>query len=99
MDNDAFRHWSHHAADWSADYLASIEDRPVRPPVRPGDISRQLPLEPPSRPELMEAIFADLDRILLPGMTHWQHPRFFAYSPANSSPPPVIAEAVTATPG
>jgi aromatic-L-amino-acid decarboxylase len=97
MDSDAFRHWAHHAADWSADYLASIEDRPVRPPVRPGDILRQLPMDPPSQPEPMEAIFADLDHILLPGMTHWQHPRFFAYFPANSSPPSVIAEAVTAT--
>ena len=87
MDNDTFRHWAHHAADWSADYLASIEDRPVRPAVRPGDILRQLPIEPPSGPEPIEAIFADLDQILLPGMTYWQHPRFFAYFPANSTPP------------
>jgi aromatic-L-amino-acid decarboxylase len=96
MDTDSFRHWAHQAADWSADYLASVEDRPVRPPVRPGDVLRQLPLEPPSGPEPMEAIFADLDRVLLPGMTHWQHPRFFAYFPANSSPPSVIAETITA---
>jgi aromatic-L-amino-acid decarboxylase len=97
MDNEHFRHWAHQAADWSADYLASVEQRPVRPPVKPGDVLRQLPAEPPLRPEPMEAIFADLDRIILPGMTHWQHPRFFAYFPANSSPPSVVAETITAT--
>jgi aromatic-L-amino-acid decarboxylase len=96
MNEDDFRRWAHQAADWSADYLAGIEGRPVRPAVRPGDIMRQLPEVPPAAPEPMEAIFADLDRIIVPGMTHWQHPRFFAYFPANSSPPSVIAEAVTA---
>ncbi len=96
MDQDWFRRWAHRAADWSADYMAGIEARPVRPPVRPGDILRQLPGEPPAGPEPMEAIFADLDRVIVPGMTHWQHPRFFAYFPANASPPSVVAEAVTA---
>ena len=96
MNEDDFRRWAHQAADWSADYLAGIEGRPVRPAVRPGDIMRQLPEVPPAAPEPMEAIFADLDRVIVPGMTHWKHPRFFAYFPANSSPPSVIAEAVTA---
>jgi aromatic-L-amino-acid decarboxylase len=96
MDNNHFRHWARQAADWSADYLATVDQRPVRPPVRPGDVLHQLPLEPPSGPEPMEAIFADLDAIILPGMTHWQHPRFFAYFPANSSPPSVVAETITA---
>jgi hypothetical protein len=95
-DNE-FRTWAHHAADWSADYLETVAERPVRAQVQPGDVLKQLPPHPPSAGEAMEAIFADLDRLILPGMTHWQHPRFFAYFPANSSPPSVIAEYVTAT--
>jgi len=97
MDLDDFRQWAHRAADWSADYLGSVAKRPVRAQVKPGDTLRQLPLSPPLAGESMEQIFADLDRIILPGMTHWQHPRFFAYFPANSSPPSVLAEYVTAT--
>jgi aromatic-L-amino-acid decarboxylase len=96
MNLDAFRHWAHKAADWSADYLGSVATRPVRAQVKPGDTLKQLPTSPPVAGESMESIFADLDRIILPGMTHWQHPRFFAYFPANSSPPSVVAEYVTA---
>ncbi len=96
MDDESFRHWAHRAADWSADYLAGVADRPVRAQVAPGEVYRQLPEAPPDRGEAMEAIFSDLDRIILPGMTHWQHPRFFAYFPANASPPSVVAEFVTA---
>ncbi|RVU21678.1 pyridoxal phosphate-dependent decarboxylase family protein [Methylobacterium oryzihabitans] len=96
MDDESFRTWAHRAADWSADYLAGVADRPVRAQVAPGEVFRQLPETPPDRGEAMEAIFSDLDRIILPGMTHWQHPRFFAYFPANASPPSVVAEFVTA---
>ena len=96
MDFDEIRRWGHHAADWSADYLRSVRDRPVRAQTRPGEILERLPLHPPAIGEDMETIFADLDRIIVPGMTHWQHPRFFAYFPANSSPPSLVAEYVTA---
>lgn len=96
MDDAAFREWAHRASDWSADYLAGIAERPVRAQTRPGDLYRQIPPAAPERGEAMEAIFADLDRVVMPGMTHWQHPRFFAYFPANASPPSVIAEQVTA---
>src|SRR5215217_2549186 len=95
-DPQDFRRWAHEAADWSADYLDTVAERPVRAQVAPGEVFRQLPSAPPHRGEAMEAIFADLDRIVMPGMTHWQHPRFFAYFPANSSPPSVVAEFVTA---
>src|SRR5215207_6216995 len=95
-DPQDFRRWAHEAADWSADYLDTIAERPVRAQVAPGEVFRQLPSAPPHRGEAMEAIFADLDRIVMPGMTHWQHPRFFAYFPANSSPPSIVAEFVTA---
>src|SRR5829696_6463730 len=80
MDLQDFRWWGHKAAYWCADYLAGVRERPVRAQVAPGEVFRQLPLEPPARGEPMEAIFADLDRIVMPGMTHWQHPRFFADS-------------------
>jgi aromatic-L-amino-acid decarboxylase len=96
VDDNDFRTWAHRAADWSADYLETVAARPVRAQTHPGDVLKQLPLSPPHDAEPMEAIFADLDRIILPGMTHWQHPRFFAYFPANSSPPSVVAEYVTA---
>ena len=97
MDKDAFRHWAHRAADWCADYLEGVRGRPVRAKVAPGDIRHQLPTIPPKEGEDMARILADVDEILMPGMTHWQHPRFFAYFPANSSPPSVIAEFLTAT--
>jgi aromatic-L-amino-acid decarboxylase len=96
VDDNDFRTWAHRAADWSADYLETVAARPVRAQTHPGDVLKQLPLSPPHDAEPMEAIFADLDRIILPGMTHWQHPCFFAYFPANSSPPSVVAEYVTA---
>lgn len=96
MDGDEFRHWAHRASDWSADYLEGLAARPVRAQTRPGDVFRQVPDEPPESPEPMARIFDDLDRVIMPGMTHWQHPRFFAYFPANASPPSVVAEYITA---
>ncbi|MGI9487595.1 MAG: pyridoxal phosphate-dependent decarboxylase family protein [Geminicoccaceae bacterium] len=97
MDHKTFRTWARRAADWSADYLQSVAERPVRAQAKPGDIVAQLPTAPPEQGEDMASIFDDVDKILMPGMTHWQHPRFFAYFPANSSPPSVIAEYLTAT--
>ena len=96
MDDETFRAWAHRAADWSVDYLEGVGERPVRAQVAPGEIFRQLPETPPAAGEPMERIFSDLDRVVMPGMTHWQHPRFFAYFPANASPPSLVAEFVTA---
>jgi aromatic-L-amino-acid decarboxylase len=92
MDSDDFRVWSARAASWGADYRETVRDRPVRARTRPGDIAALLPASPPESAEPMEAIFADFERTILPGMTHWQHPRFFAYFPANAAPVSVIAE-------
>lgn len=92
MNHDDLNHWSKRAADWATEYHASLRGRPVRAPLVPGAISRQLPLSPPEMAEPMEAIFADFDRIVPPGITHWQHPRFFAYFPANASPASMLAE-------
>lgn len=96
MDSDSFRHWSHVAADWGADYRATIRERPVRAPLQPGAVLGQLAESPPERAEAMDSIFADFEQLIVPGMTHWQHPRFFAYFPANAAPVSVVAEYLVA---
>jgi len=92
MNGQDFAEWSRKAADWGAAYRASLRDRPVRAQTAPGEIAAQLPAQPPQTGEGMDAIFADFENIILPGMTHWQHPRFFAYFPANAAPVSVVAE-------
>ncbi|MET3581692.1 aromatic-L-amino-acid decarboxylase [Mesorhizobium robiniae] len=92
MNNDEFRQWSRRAADWGADYRNSLRERPVRPLVDPGDIFKSVETSPPETAEPMDEIFADFEQKILPGMTHWQHPRFFAYFPANAAPVSVVAE-------
>ncbi len=99
MNSEDFRRHAHEFVDWMADYLDGVEEYPVRAQVEPGDIAAQLPAAPPAAGEAMDAIFDDFRSIVLPGMTHWQHPGFFAYFPANSSPPSVLAEMLTATLG
>jgi aromatic-L-amino-acid decarboxylase len=92
MDHDDLRHWSKRAADWAHDYHATLRDRPVRAPLTPGATASQIPPAPPEDAENMEEIFADFARIMPGGLTHWQHPRFFAYFPANASPASMLAE-------
>ena len=99
MDIAEYRRHAHRLVDWTADYLETIETRPVRSGVEPGAIADRLPDAPPEAGEPFERIFADFERELLPGVTHWQHPSFFAYFPANSSPPSVLAEMLTAALG
>ena len=99
MTNQEFRAYAHELVDWMADYLQEVERYPVRPRVAPGDILGRLPLHPPSAGEPFAEIFADFRNTILPGMTHWQHPSFFAYFPANNSPPSILAEMLTATLG
>jgi len=99
MNNEEFRGQAHGIVDWMADYLDSVERYPVRAAVRPGEIAAKLPAAPPNDGHAMEAILGDFERDIVPGITHWQHPRFFAYFPANSSPPSVLAEMLTATIG
>ena len=92
MDHEDLRHWAKHTADWAADYHAGLRDRPVRPPLTPGATRALLPAAPPEAPEDPEAIWADFVRIVPGAMTHWQHPRFFAYFPANAAPASMWAE-------
>ena len=89
--------WGKRVGQWSRRYLETLRQRPVRAQTAPGDIAAQIPDAPPEAGESMEAIFSDFERVIMPGMTHWQHPRFFAYFPANSSPASVVAEWLTAT--
>jgi len=99
MDNNAFRKYAHEFVDWMADYLEQVEKLPVKAQVEPGDIYHQIPEKAPVKGESMAEIFIDFMNIILPGMTHWQSPNFFAYFPANSSYPSVLAEMLTTTLG
>ena len=96
MDTHEFRRLGHDLIEWIAAYREGIEGYPVMSPAQPGDISRQLPRTPPLKPEGLEAILGDLDRIVMPGITHWNHPGFFAYFPSNSSLSSVLADLVCA---
>ena len=92
MNHDDLRDWSKRAADWAHAYHAGLRDRPVRAPLTPWSVAEQLPTAAPDAPEPMAAIFADFERLVPPAMTHWQHPRFFAYFPANAAPASMLAE-------
>jgi aromatic-L-amino-acid decarboxylase len=92
MKSDEFEHWAGKAVEFTVAYRDGLNDMPVRSRTQPGDIYRALPKAPPDTGSPMEEIFADFERIVPPGMTHWQHPRFFAYFPSNAAPASVIAE-------
>jgi aromatic-L-amino-acid decarboxylase len=99
MNNSEFREWAHRMADRMADYYQDIESFPVKSKVKPGEIKAQLPLAPPAGSEDMNKIISDFERIIMPGITHWQSPNFFAYFPANGSYPSILAEMLTAALG
>ncbi|HHP7235997.1 MAG TPA: pyridoxal phosphate-dependent decarboxylase family protein [Desulfobacterales bacterium] len=99
MDKETFRNFGHQFVDWVVDYMSDTEQYPVVSALKPGDVKHRLPDSPPERGEAMERIFDDFKSIVLPGMTHWQHPGWFAYFPANNSPPSVLAELLTAALG
>ena len=99
MTPDEFRQHAHQLVDWMADYFESVSDLPVTPNVEPGDVFRQLPSSPPEQGEPFARLFADFRSIVMPGMTQWNHPGWFAYFPGNNSPPSVLAEMLTATLG
>lgn len=92
MSSAEFRKYGRQVVDWIADYLERIESYPVLSPVEPGQVRGQLPASPPEHGEPFEAVLSDLERVVLPGITHWQHPSFFAYFPANSSGPGILGD-------
>jgi aromatic-L-amino-acid decarboxylase len=93
----SFREDGHAAVDWAADYLERVGGLPVLAQVEPGEIRSRLPASPPERGEPFSAVLRDLDGILLPGVTHWQHPRFFAYFAVSGAEPGILAELLAAT--
>ena len=99
MDSKDFRKYGHQLIDWMADYMENIEVYPVRSQVKPKEIIDQIPPEPPSNGEAFESLMKDFNDIILPGITHWQHPAFHAYFTGNASPPSILAEMLTATIG
>jgi len=92
MTADQFRHHGHAVIDWIADYYERIESFPVLSTVQPGEIRAGLPPHPPQSGEPFDAVLADVETKILPGVTHWQHPSFFAFFPASSSGPGILGD-------
>jgi len=92
MTPEEFRRYGHAVVDWIADYQSRIESFPVRSQVKPGQIRASLPADPPAKGESMEAMLKDFERFILPGVTHWQSPNFFAYFPCNASGPGILGD-------
>jgi aromatic-L-amino-acid/L-tryptophan decarboxylase len=99
MDSDEFRKQGHEIVEWIARYFENIEKFPVKSNVKPGSVKAKLPEKPPVEGEAFENFLRDFDDIIIPGITHWQSPNFFAYFPANNSFPSVLGEMLTAALG
>ncbi len=96
MPAEEFKNYGYKMIDWIADYLSSIEKYPVLPDIKPGDVKKNLPQNPPASSENFDEIFSDVDKIILPGVTHWNHPNFMAYFNSTSSGPGILAELLSA---
>src|ERR1041384_2428810 len=96
MPIEDFRRYGHKVVDWIADYLSHPERYPVLSQNQPGDVRNSLPSKAPEQGEAMEAILADLDRVIVPGVTHWNHPGFFAYFATSGSAPGILGEMLSA---
>jgi aromatic-L-amino-acid/L-tryptophan decarboxylase len=92
MSPEEFRRLGHQLIDWIADYRARVASMPVMSPVEPGAVRAQLPAAPPSRPEAFDGVFRDLENIILPGLSHWQHPNFYGYFPSNGELASVLGD-------
>jgi aromatic-L-amino-acid/L-tryptophan decarboxylase len=92
MDKEDFRRFGHEFIDWIADYFERVEELPVLAAIEPGDLKAQLPQIPPEQGESMEQILADVDRLVVPALTHWSHPSFFAYFATSTSAPGIFGE-------
>lgn len=96
MDATEFRRFGHELIDWISDYFERIEEFPVLSQIEPGDLKAQLPSGPPAQGESMAAIIADIDRLIVPALTHWSHPSFFAYFATSTSAPGIFGELLSA---
>ena len=96
MPAEEFRRFGHEIVDWIANYFEHIEDLPVLAQVQPGELQAQLPSSPPEKGESMEVILADVDRLIVPALTHWSHPSFFAYFATSTSAPGIFGELLSA---
>ncbi len=92
MTPDEFRRNGHAVVDWIADYYAKIESFPVLSKAKPGEIRASLPASAPAEGEEFSAMLADIDKLILPGITHWQSPNFYAYFPCNASGPAILGD-------
>ena len=92
MSPEEFRQWGHAVIDWIADYQQNVERYPVLSQVNPGEVRSKLPAHPPARGEAFADMLADMDRVVMPGITHWQSPNFYAYFPSNNSGPSVLGD-------
>jgi aromatic-L-amino-acid decarboxylase len=92
MTPEEFRAIGHRLIDWVADYRAGVAGRPVQARTAPGEVKARLPAAPPERPEGFDAVFRDLEEVILPGLSHWQHPQFFGYFPSNGSLASVLGD-------
>ena len=92
MTPDEFRRHGHEVVDWIADYYAGIESYPVLSRVEPGQLRASLPSHPPAKGEPFDTILGDVEKLILPGITHWQSPNFFAFFPANASGPAILGD-------
>lgn len=95
MTPEEFRKHGHAVVDWIADYRARVHERPVLAQTEPGDIKARMPAAPPDDPEAFDAILRDLDRVVAPGITNWQHPSFFGYFPSNGTLGSVLGDYVS----
>ena len=95
MDTHDFRRLGHELIDWVADYREHISEFPVMSRAQPGEVAAMLPAQPPRHGEGLDDITADLERIVMPGITHWNHPGWFAYFPSNTDLASVLAALVS----
>jgi len=95
MTPEEFRRYGHAVVDWIADYQSRIESFPVLSQAKPGQIRASLPPNPPAHGESFEAVLKDVEHLILPGVTHWQSPNFFAYFPCNASGPGILGDLVS----
>jgi aromatic-L-amino-acid decarboxylase len=96
MSAEDFRRFGHEVIDWISNYFEQIEELPVLAQIEPGDLKAQLPSAAPEQGESMEAILADIDRLIVPALTHWSHPSFFAYFATSTSAPGIFGELLSA---